>query len=331
MKKLLLLISILLFQASFSQETITPSQKDSILKAASEAKQSATIALLAAASAKSYAESSRAIPTANPTFLDFVGTGDLQQTMASGGDLKATAGAGIIFERVYVDMSDGRDAETLMGKIEKVNIQSWDTELAINLASTSDSLKANVNDAGNITNTRDFGNFVMYPIGKKQSMYFNTNVYFGYKCTMKYIAGIISGLNLRMLTSNNTWTIGNNSINMGVLSLRAGIFHEFLPDNLRFTDEGRVKYSFFLGANFAYRGIVGDIRSVENEQFRKSILGTNRTDWRGVEFNMGFRLNNIRIEFQMPIFNYGAAVPGLTNTQFLYTIRYVGGFPLKLN
>lgn len=266
----------------------------------------------------------KSLPTMYPTFLDFVGAGDLQQSVSSGANAKASTGAGIIFERYNGTKED------IENGIDKI-IQSLEMEAVINIASTADTIVANFNEENELMNRRDFGNFLLYPVGKKQSLYFNANVYFGYPEKFSWLTKIFSGANFRILTSNNTWKNKDQSVEMGVLSFRAGLFHEFIPDNMRLDDEGRSKYSFFLGANFAYRGIIGDINSTENKTFRQNLLGSTETDFRGVELNLGFRLYNLRFEFQMPIFRDKNSISGLTDTQFLYTVRFVGGFPMKLN
>ncbi|GGB65149.1 hypothetical protein GCM10007424_01320 [Flavobacterium suaedae] len=265
---------------------------------------------------------SLAAPTEYPVFVDVVGAGDLQQSVSSGSDTKASTGAGIIFERYFgtIDEANGEGTKNF--------IQTLEVELVINIASTSDSIIAQFNEAGKFTNRRDFGNFILYPIGKKQSMYFNSNLYFGNYDD--FFSKVISGINVRILTSNNSWKYQESIIDMGVLSFRAGIFHEFIPDNYRLHN-GRAKYSIFLGANYSYRGIIGDISSDGNREFRQNVLGSDETNFSGLEFNLGFRLANLRFELQIPSFRNKNSISGLTDTQFLYSVRFIGGFPLKIN
>jgi hypothetical protein len=260
-----------------------------------------------------------------PVYIDIVGAGDIQQTVSSGAEANASTGAGIIFERYF------GDKQTINSTRMDSLFQSLEMELVINLASTADTLIANFDEEGEFLNRRDFGNFLLYPVSKKQSMYFNSNIYFGYpKGFVGHITRWINGVNIRILTSNNTWNYDNRTIEMGALSFRAGIFHDFVPDDDRLDDEGRAIFSFFAGANFSYRAILGDITSSRNEEFRETVLGTRQTDFRGIELNAGFRLHNIRIEVQAPIFRSMNSVPGLTDTQFLFTIKFIGGFPIKI-
>jgi hypothetical protein len=268
--------------------------------------------------------------TSDKTYLDFVGTGDIQKALSGGQDLNANTGAGIIFER-YRGL--------------KTWFQSLEAEMSINIATTSDSIMANVesvNGANMVTNQRDFGSYMINPQSGKEAIYANANLYFGYpENAFGEIARYISGVNVRFVGSNNLWqyvdptTAANNfNVNVGAYELRLGISHEFLPDNVRIDQTtSRAKYSLFLGFNYSLRALVGDITSQENANDRMLLIGTKQTSFNGYEFDAGFRLNNLRLEFQVPVLSAGKStqVPGLTNTQFLFTIRFIGGFGLELN
>ncbi|PXX29718.1 hypothetical protein [Arenibacter sp. ARW7G5Y1] len=262
--------------------------------------------------------------------IDFVGTGNLQSSLAQGDEIQGSAGLGVIYERFRGD-SLKYNNELLPIK----GIKSFEMEAIINVASTVDTLSVNFEN-GQITNQRDFGSYVLNPFSSKQSLFINSNVYFNPDGDywLNKIAKYLSGLNFRVTASNGVWSdpeIGN--VNLGVIAYRFGIFHEFLPDDYIRTDEKKSKYSVFLGLNMGYRGIFGDVTSDANDEIRTSILGSDRTDFSGIELNFGFRLDNIRAEFQMP-FLYGSdrkSISGLTDTQFLFTIRFVGGFSLKID
>ena len=257
--------------------------------------------------------------------IDFVGTGNLQSSLSQGDEIQGSAGLGVIYERFR-----GYEAKV---------VRSFEIEALINIASTVDTITAKITE-GNLQNQRDFGAYVLNPISTKQSLFINSNIYFNpdgvdeEKTLFNKIASVISGLNFRVISSNSVWNYDENtSSNLGVLSIRYGIFHEFLPDDKIRDEYGKSKYSVFLGLNGGHRGIYGDISSETNEPIRRLFLGSNRTDFSGVEFNFGFRLNNIRAEFQMPLLTGSdkADINGLTDTQFLFTIRFVGGFSLKLD
>lgn len=265
-------------------------------------------------------------PTDKFVFIDFVGTGDIQKSLSQGDGITANTGLGIIFERYNGEI------QPIFTK-SKNYIQSLELEAVINIASTADSIRANFNN-NKLENRRSFGTYILNPISQKQSLFLNANVIFGYpdKWFFKKITPIISGINIRLITSNSVWAYEDNFQNLGVLALRAGVFHEFIPDNFRIDEKGRSKYSLFAGINYSYRGIYGDISANQNEEFLKNVLGNTETNFNGFDFNFGFRLNNLRAEFEMPTLRAkNVQIEGLTNTQFVFSIKFVGGFSLKID
>ncbi|WP_419211113.1 hypothetical protein ACNR9Q_10200 [Maribacter sp. X9] len=254
--------------------------------------------------------------------LDFVGTGNLQASIADADEVQGSAGLGVIYERFF--------------GLKKPLFRSYDIEAFINVASTVDTLKATLNDESQVTNQRLFGAYIINPISTKQSIYVNSNVYFNPDGKMLFnkIAKFISGVNLRLISSNALWQFDNNTNkNLGVLAFRYGVFHEFLPDDKIRDRDGKRKYSVFLGFNLTHRGIVGDLSSETNDDLRNSFLGTTDFEFSGIEPNFGFRLNNIIAEFTMPSLGGSrkSDIEGLTDTQFLFSIRFVGGFSLKFD
>jgi len=261
-------------------------------------------------------------------YLDFVGSGDIQKSISEGKDINANTGIGIFYERYN-------------GSDEKI-IQSFELEATINIASTADSLSAQIKNSS-LQNQRIFGTYVLNPISTLQSININSNIYFGYpKNDNGYtiwgkIAHAVSGANVRVISSNNVWRYNNTAANLGVISVRGGIFHEFVPDNFRLNQDMRSRYSIFFGINYTYRRIIGDLSSRANTDLRRDFLGQDEVKFKGIELNFGFRLNNLRAEFQMPNLvgqrDKGSPklVDGLTNRQFLFSIKFIGGFSLKLD
>ncbi|MEM6844654.1 MAG: hypothetical protein AAF632_20725 [Bacteroidota bacterium] len=262
----------------------------------------------------------RAKPTNDRTYLDFVGSGDIQKSVSQGDNISANTGLGVIFERF-------RGFEQL--------IQSFELEGTINIASTSDSIIAEFDNNG-LANRRDFGAYVLNPVSVNQSLFLNSNVYFGYpdETIFAEVARWVSGINIRAITSNNVWSYNDSIANLGALYFRIGLFHEFIPDNFRVKDDetefGRSKYSIFFGLNYSYRGIIGDITADNNKELMQKVLGSTEKNFGGFEANFGFKLNNLRAEFQMPILVKENSISGLTNTQFIFSIKFIGGFPLRL-
>ncbi|MDG1573312.1 hypothetical protein OZ410_13365 [Robiginitalea sp. M366] len=271
-------------------------------------------------------------PTDGPNqfFIDFVGTANLQGNLNQANEeLQGSAGLGVIFERYY-----------LKNDQDGIFFESLDMEAYINVASSVDSLKAVTTSAGEITNKRDFGSYILNPISSKQSVFINANLFFNPELNWEksnWITKWISGANFRVNASNVLWnyeadneTIG---INASAINLRFGIFHEFIPNDKIRDDNNRRKYSVTLGINYTFRELAGDISSPTNDPLRSRFLGTTDTSYSGIEPSFGFRLNNIIAEFSMPMIGGGSRndIEGLTDTQFLFSIRFVGGFSLKLN
>lgn len=255
-------------------------------------------------------------PTENKIYIDFVGTGDIQKSISEGQAINANTGLGIIHERY---------------NSPKSGFQSLEFEAFINIFTTADTIVGELSNS-QLTNRRNFSTYLLNPVSVKQSVFLNSNYYFGYPGGFAKISRIVSGFNVRFIASNNVWKLNEDTVrNLGGLYFRAGIFHELIPDNYRVDENGRSKYSCFFGINYTHRGMYGDLSSNENKEARKRFLGTDVRSFSGLELDFGFRLNNIRAEFQMPMLSgKKVQVQGLTNTQFLFSIKFVGGFSLKL-
>lgn len=281
-------------------------------------------------------------PTDGPNqfFIDFVGSANLQQNVSEANqDVQAAAGLGVIFERYFLlskekDKELENNTETKIKRNKKSFFESLDMEAYINVASNIDELSA-IQEDGSI-NLRPFGSYLLNPITSKQSIFINTNVYFNpeyHNETWQEIFKWVSGFNIAVNGSNTLWRLDESTTkDAGALSLKGRFFHEFLPND-KIRVDNRRKYSVFLGFGYGYRLLVGDISSESNDSLRQSFLGTTDDNFSGLEFYFGFRLNNIIAEFN--ISSVGGAnrddIDGLTDTQFVFTLRFVGGFSLKLN
>ena len=217
--------------------------------------------------------------------------------------------------------------------------ESLDMEAYINVASSVASQEA-VLDGSNVINKRLFGNYVLNPVSSKQSVFINSDVYFNPELLWVkggWITKWISGANFRINASNVLWNLVDEEVDKsryaGAMNLRFGLFHEFLPNDKIRDDNNRRKYSVRIGLNYTFRELTGDISSPTNDVIRNQFLGTTDTSFSGIEPAFGFRLNNIIAEFSMPMIG-GAGrndIEGLTDTQFLFSIRFVGGFSIKLD
>lgn len=218
--------------------------------------------------------------------------------------------------------------------------ESLDMEAYINVASSVDSLEAETDTLNNVINKRLFGNYVLNPVSSRQSVFINTDVYFNPELLWVrggWITQWISGANVRINASNTLWSLDNDEVNdsrfAGAFNFRFGLFHEFLPNDKIRNKDGRRRYSVRLGLNYTFREIAGDISSDTNSQIRNNFLGTTDTSFSGFEPSFGFRLNNIIAEFSVPMIGGSERedILGLTDTQFLFSIRFVGGFSIKLD
>ena len=135
--------------------------------------------------------------------------------------------------------------------------------------------------------------------------------------------------------SNRVWQLQDTSVNTSILGIRAGIFYDFLPTKKRRDND----YSIIIGLAWLYRGIFGDLGQGEDdkENLRKRFLNTEEKRF----FFLGAR-NKCWIRMKIPVCRIvfypffcqegkEREVAGLTNLQLVTTIRFVGGFPIKLN
>lgn len=281
----------------------------------------------------------QSVPTNGPNqfHIDFVGTANLQQNISEANEeVQGSAGLGVIFERYFLQRNDDG---LLLPAFENKFVESLDMEAYINVASSVDSLKAEFTD-GELTNQRTFGTYILNPVSPKQSVFINTNVFFNPELNWEkgsWLTKWISGANVRVNASNVLWNIDDGGDNIsrfaGTISFRLGVFHEFLPNNKIRNEKNQRKYSVRLGMHYSSRHITGDISSGSNDALRSRFLGTTDKDFSGWEPTFGFRLNNIIAEFTMPMIGGSSRsdIDGLTDTQFQFSIRFVGGFSLKID
>ncbi|WP_203258310.1 hypothetical protein [Hyunsoonleella ulvae] len=287
-----------------------------------------------------FSQNPSSVPTNAPNqfHIDFVGTANLQQNINEANEgVQGSAGLGVIFERYFLKRTNNG---VLKDESKNKFIESIDMEAYINVASSIDSLRADVESDG-ITNQRLFGTYLLNPVSPKQSIFINTNIFFNPEIAWEkgsWFTKVFSGANVRINASNVLWNYSdgvdtNFSRNAGAISFRFGLFHEFLPNDKIRDDKNKRKFSVSLGLHYGSRHIRGDISSSRNDTTRELFLGTKDLNFSGLEPSFGFRLNNIIAEFTMPFLlgSSKTSIDGLTDTQFQFSIRFVGGFSLKVN
>ncbi|GGF27459.1 hypothetical protein GCM10011383_43930 [Hymenobacter cavernae] len=258
--------------------------------------------------------------------LYFVGNGDIQAGLSNEKrEIAANTGLGILFWRIW------------NGK--------WELQLdaKVNVASTIDTiLHARVN--GIVANNRLYGRSVLIPGFSKQStivdmLWYRAN---GAKPLFK----LFSGIEIKLAASNNVWGYydqvqqisngdtamvrRNTFVDVSNIGGKVGLFYEFIPEDQRRLNGNSVR----LGINLIGRSIQGDVgrHSDPIRQMRKDFLLSPNTIHLGFEPSLTFRLKNIRAEASVPYLFARASktVPGLSGAQFLTSISFVGGFPVKM-
>lgn len=262
---------------------------------------------------ENYTEGQR--DTMEHTELYFVGTGDIQQNISQiKDDIAASTGVGVIFWRMF-------------GK--KLNFLELQLEARISIASTVDTIQAKY-QANSLINMREFGSYILAPLVRGQATTINTLWYFADNDEHKPINKWIDGFQIDFIAANQVFKDSVTSINASVLGLKAGVFHEFVPTYNRL----KQGYSIRLGVNYILRGVRGDLgtSSPQSTVLRKSLLGVSERLFHGPEFLLAFKLKNLKAQAALPVVfsKQSGSTFGLTGTQFITTISFIGGFPLRL-
>lgn len=253
------------------------------------------------------------------TEVYFVGAGDIQLALAEGRNIAANTGLGVIFWRIW-DSNKELQLET-----------------KVNVASTADTLSAS-NLNGIISGNRTFGNFILAPNATGQGTYVNSLWYNAFDVGDVFVDGI----QISALASNHVWKLDEKTVdpttgviysklesnNVSLVFLRVGLFHEFVPEQLR-REKG---YSIRFGVNYNLRSIQGDVGQLFLDRFRQTMIGTKKRTFHGGEFLVSLRLKNLQAEASLPFIKHrrNEPVAGLSGVQFVTSISFVGGFPLAL-
>jgi hypothetical protein len=238
----------------------------------------------------------------------FAGNGNIQKTFTEGQSVPTSTGLGVNYSEQWK-------------RPKYIDFYKIELDGFINVSSNVDTIRSKIDKASSkLSNASEFGGSILTPLNSGQAYSISFR---GYFITLKL--GIISGLYARYAAANRFWNYDNQSIPATLGSFRAGAFYEFLRPDLR------ENCSISIGTGFIYNSIRGDVALPINEGFRKSILGENKIDFYGYEFNTLFRLKNIKAEFSYTHLSGTDNIPGLSGGRLVTTISFVGGFPLKLN
>lgn len=245
--------------------------------------------------------------------IAFVGDANLQNSFNSGASVAANTGLGAILSRFWLE--------------ETSRLRQFELSININVASTLDQIEAKIQD-DKVINKRDFGSFLLIPSSNKQSAQLESNIYFN---NYKYgFPKYISGINLQFIGSKASWKYLIDEYNLATVNLKVGAFYEFVPDKIRLLNG----YSIIVGCNLSNRWILGELNysDEETKKAKKAFLDTDKKSFFAFEPFVRIKLRNIVAEVNMPLFtSKKEIVPGLTRSQFVTLIKFVGGFPLKLS
>jgi hypothetical protein len=266
-----------------------------------------------------------------PASIEFVGQGDIQQSITSGAKIAANTGIGIIY----------RENSNIRYKW----LHNIELDLSINVASSADTIKSIIkNDV--VTNKSDFGNSVLLPLNSGQAFSFaftgfltnkggeSGNFYRNDSPTP--LIGFISGFKVSISGSNRNWeydSVSNHNlhstlIKASLLSTYVGLFYDFFrpgPDN-----NYGANYSVTIGAGYTGRFILGDVAQGTQAAYRNELLGSTQNSFNGCEVSLGLRFYNIKAEVHIPFLSRKDNVSGLSGSQLTTYIGFSGGFPLDL-
>ena len=254
------------------------------------------------------------------TNLNFVGDANVQNSVNNGEDFVANTGVGIIYDRFWYGNTNA--------------IRQFSLSLNINVASTADSIIAQLDPSMKAMNQRDFGSYLLIPNNSRQSAALEAIVYRNlYKHNLKKNCNsivraynsLVKGYIFNILGSTSTWSVRDTSYNMAGLSIKAGMFYEFISDKIRHNDG----YSVKIGAMYSGRYILGDLNFTKNDRIRQELLNSNRSSFHGIEFFARFKFRNVVAQVSIPLIGPGE-VEGLTKSQFVTSIQFIGGFPLSI-
>jgi|GEM_PF-4202773 len=273
---------------------------------------------------------------ASDASIEFVGQGDIQQSINTGSKIAANTGIGVIYRE---------NSNRHYGLLHNIEV-----DFSINVASTVDTVKSNFdNNSKKLANPSAFGNSLLLPLNSGQAFSFSFigsltkkggadgNYY--RNAAPKPLGGIISGFRVDIAGSNRNWeldtipaaagTIRGNIIKSSMLSTYVGVFYEFITPTAKnnFGQNASATFGFGLSA----RWLLGDAAQGNNPQ---QFLGTTAkiTSFVGPEFQLGLRFYNIKAAVHIPMLPSKAnnPIPGLTGTQPTTFIGFSGGFPIDL-
>ena len=264
--------------------------------------------------------------TNDSLWIGIIGGADIQKIIGKSEDnIPANLSLGIVYKQLFSNDNDLK----LLSDIY--------TQTYINLSQTYDTIKAEYAANGSISNLSQYGDFLLLPTNSKYSASAYFTGYF-YRNSRKLnnskiglydiIFGTFNGIHGEAAAGQKVFTFDSINYSTVGLSLRLGLFHEFIPKDIRL----KKNYSIIFGVDFSQRHIFGDLGQNVNDEFRKTNLGTDKKSFFGVEPYLNFRFENLFIEVTVPNLwqKHNEDIPGLTMTRFILKVKFVGSLPLSI-
>jgi hypothetical protein len=255
------------------------------------------------------------LDTVEQLHLTFYGDGNLQKTVQSSDKIAATTGIGVHVDKYFKSLPKQK-----FGPWYRAELMAQ-----INVASSVDTISAQmrqINDSATsvIANVTSFGNSMMTPLNSGQAVDLKLRLF-----NKRTVFGFLSGVEFRYIGSNRNWKLNKDTIGQINTNLaRVILFHDLIPYHKR------NNYSVMLRAGYASNWVRGNLGSKANDLTRKRFIGTTDRTFHGVEFGVGFRLKNILADFAYTILTDHNNIPGLTGSQLVMTIKFIGGFKIQL-
>lgn len=197
-------------------------------------------------------------------------------------------------------------------------------KININVASSADTLSlfTTVPNSNSLVSTRALGQYLLYPITSTQTADLDLLYYLH-----KNYYGLISGLNLKVMASNRNFKFSKEEIINAVgIYYRVGVFHDFIPEAVRF-EHG---ISIRAGLSITRRFLRGDIELDNYSDQFELILPDGENNFTGLELNFALNIKDIAIELNLP-FKTNTELPGLGGAQFSDLVTFGGGLKLPLD
>jgi len=269
----------------------------------------------------------------SPSIIQFVGAGNIQQSLNTGAAIAANTGIGVIYKQ---------NSSRRYGFLHDIEV-----DFSINVASTVDTVKSTNSPTNSVTNRQDFGNSVLLPTNSGQAFSFDFKGYFterggvsgNYRRNESPVSlgGVLSGFNIAFNGSNRNWQYDAYNdpkstdpapspvlVKASLLSLYVGPFFEYVtPAN--------PDMSITLGFGYSGRWILGDAQQGAEADLRTKLLGTTQSSFTGGELSLGLRFYSIKAEVHLPFLSNKVSVPGLSGAHLTTFIGFTGGFPIALS